>query len=134
VEKGAGIQPTNVKLARVYRTTAKHPPFLFEALTQYHLILKAQAVCLDDGHRLYGAASESTHLHMVVSWRDELLAYSKVRGRMKNLTSLDLSRRAGLTGRPWFSDGASRKRVGGFETIALLARQVFAKTLGSGVV
>lgn len=111
VEKGAGIQPTNVKLASKYRTLAKHPPFLFDALTQHHLILKAQAICLGEGYRLHGAGTESTHLHMVVSWHDELLSYGKVRGRIKNLLSLDLSRRAGITGRPWFSTGSSRKRV-----------------------
>ncbi|MDZ4659067.1 MAG: hypothetical protein SH868_15950 [Bythopirellula sp.] len=111
VEKGAGIQPTNIMLANEYRTAAKHPPFVFDAFTQYHLILKAQAVCLGDSYRLHGAVTESTHLHMIVSWGDELLSYRKVRGRIKNLLSLDLSRRAGVTGRPWFSTGSSRKRV-----------------------
>jgi hypothetical protein len=34
-----------------------------------------------------------------------------VRGRIKNLLSLDLSRHAGIMGRPWFAEEASRKRV-----------------------
>jgi hypothetical protein len=54
---------------------------------------------------------EPTHLHAVVSWPDEGLAFTRVRGRIKNLLSLDLSRRAGVTGRPWFADGGSRRRV-----------------------
>lgn len=111
VEKGAGIQPTNILKAEQYRAAATHSPFKFDTQTQYHLILKALAVCKADGYRLHGAATESTHLHIVVSWQDELLRFSKVRGRIRNLLSLDLSRKAGITGRPWFSDGASRKRL-----------------------
>lgn len=111
VKKGESIQPTNFQLAQHYRAAAKHAPFFFDSRTQYHLILKALAVCADENYRLHGAATESTHLHMVVSWRDESISYSKVRGRIKNLMSLDLARQAGITGRPWFSVGGSRKRV-----------------------
>jgi hypothetical protein len=111
VQKGKGIQPTNQALADAYRNAANHEPFEFDAATQHRLVRKARAVCEDDGYRLHGASSEPTHLHLVVSWVDEALAYGKVRGRIKNLLSLDLSRRAGIMGRPWFAQDASRRRV-----------------------
>jgi hypothetical protein len=111
VQKGKGIQPANKSMAEAYRNAAKHEPFEFDALTQCRLIWKARAVCSGDGYRLHGAATELTHLHAVVSWFDETLIFSKVRGRIKNLMSLDLSRRAGVTGRPWFAEASSRRRV-----------------------
>lgn len=54
----------------------------------------------------------SQHIYNVlVSWLDAALAFERVRGRIKNLLSLDLSRQAGTTGRPWFAGEASRRRV-----------------------
>lgn len=111
VKKDRGIQPTNKPLADAYRRAAKAESFEFTPLTQHHLIFKARAVCTGDGYRLHGAATEPTHLHALVSWANEAICFSKVRGRIKNLLSLDLSRRAGITGRPWFSTGASRRQV-----------------------
>jgi hypothetical protein len=46
-----------------------------------------------------------------VSWRDDRLRWEDVRGELKNILSLELSKRAGITGRPWFAEGASRKHV-----------------------
>jgi hypothetical protein len=132
VEKGAGIQPSNIQLANAYRAEAQHPPFLFDSLAQYYLILKAQAVCTEDGYRLHGAGSETTHLHFIVSWHDESLPYGKVRGRIKNLMSLDLSRRAGITGRPWFSVGASRKRVNDLRHLRYLLDKYLPNHRGVG--
>jgi hypothetical protein len=111
VQEEEGIHPRNERLAAAYRKAATHPPFEFDALAQLQLIVKTRAVCAGDGYRLHGAATEPTHLHAVLSWADALLALGKVRGRIKNLLSLDLSRRAIVTGRPWFSTGASRRRV-----------------------
>jgi hypothetical protein len=111
VQKGRGIQPTNDALADAYRRAAHDEAYEFDAPAQILLISKARAVCVGDGWRLHGAVSEPTHLHAVVSWPDEGLAFTRVRGRIKNLLSLDLSRRAGVTGRPWFADGGSRRRV-----------------------
>ena len=112
VQKGKGIQPQNEPLADAYRAAAAHEAVLFDAATQCRLIRKTLAVCQGDKFRLHGASTEPTHLHLVVSWRDESQVFAKVRGRIKNLLSLDLSRRAGVTGRPWFAGEASRKRVG----------------------
>jgi hypothetical protein len=111
VQKGQGIQPRNERLASAYRKAAKAEPFEFDPPTQYRLITEARAVCVGDGYRLHGAATEPSHLHILVSWLDETLPFPKVRGRIRNLLSLDLSKRAGVTGRPWFAAQASRKRV-----------------------
>ncbi len=111
VKKDRGIQPPNKPLADAYRRAAKAENFSFSPSTQLRLISKVRAVCDGDGYRLHGAATEPTHLHTLVSWVDEAVDFRKVRGRIKNLLSLDLSRRAGVTGRPLFSTGASWRRV-----------------------
>ena len=111
VDKRRGAQASNRSLGDAYRQAARHKSFEFDRLTQYHLISKARAVCAGDGFRLHGAATEPTHLHALVSWIDETIGYVKVRRRLKNLLSLDLSRRAGVTGRPWFSTGSSRRQI-----------------------
>ncbi len=111
VQKGRGIQPANEALAETYRRAAVHEPFEFDAATQVQLIKKSLAVCVDETWRLHGASTELTHLHLLVRWHDDGVGFTKVRGRIKNLLSLGLSRRAGVTGRPWFSQEASRRRV-----------------------
>jgi hypothetical protein len=111
VQKGRGVQPANEALASSYRDAAAHDAFEFDGETQCPLIWKTLAVCRDEEWRLHGASSEPTHLHAIVSWGDEALRFTRVRGRIKNLMSLDLSRRSGITGRPWFADDSSRKRV-----------------------
>jgi hypothetical protein len=111
VQKGREIQPRNDALAEAYRRAASDEPFEFDASTQMRLITKAMDVCADEGWRLHGASTEPTHLHVLVSWLDEGVGFAKVRGRIKNMLSLDLSRRAGVTGRPWFAGDASRRRV-----------------------
>lgn len=127
VQKGRGIQPQNDALADAYRRAAKHEPFEFDAATQIRLIVKSRAVCVGEGWRLHGASTELTHLHVLVSWSDEGLEFQKVRGRIKNLVSLDLSQRAGVTGRPWFAGEASRRRVRTREHFEYLLQQYLPK-------
>ncbi|MEQ8838739.1 MAG: hypothetical protein RID07_18185, partial [Lacipirellulaceae bacterium] len=78
----------------------------------------------------HGVATDRTHLHAVVSWRNEHLTFRKVRGRIKNLLALDLSRAAGITGRPWFSREASRKQVSDEEHFNYLLRVYLPKHQG----
>jgi hypothetical protein len=111
VQKGRGIQPKNDASAEEYREAAKDEPFEFDVTTQVQLIGKSLAVCCEEKWRLHGASTESTHLHLLVSWHDEASKSSKVRGRIKNLVSLELARRADVTGRPWLAGDASRRPV-----------------------
>ncbi len=110
VQTGRGIQPPSAKLAEHYAELATHPPFEFAGDIQRKLIETALEVCERRDWRVHGAATESTHLHVIVSWRTRDL-WKAVRGKIKNLLSLMLSRRSGQIGRPWFSEEASRKRV-----------------------
>ena len=110
VQQGKGIQPTNNPLAQAYRRAATHDAVLFTPDDQRALIEKLFHIAETDSLRIHAATADPTHLHTLVSWADDR-SFTKVRGRIKNLLSLCLSRRAATTGRPWFVQGASRKRV-----------------------
>jgi len=110
VQEGKGIQPTNSNLATAYKQAAKHPTFRFSPAIQRTLIDKLHHIAQTDRLILYGIGTDPTHLHVLTGWEDERDSVA-VRGRIKNLLSLHLSRRAGTTGQPWFVKKASRKRV-----------------------
>ena len=110
VQEGKGIQPANTKLAVAYKDAAKHPPFQFNPSIQRALIEKLHHIAKTERLVIYAASADPTHLHVLVGWNDER-EYAKVRGRIKNLLALHLSRLSGKTGRPWFVKQSSRKRV-----------------------
>lgn len=110
VQEGQGIQPTNRNLAVAYRRAAKHPTVTFGCEDQKQVIQKLHHIAETDCLLLYAATVDPTHVHILVGWSDDR-GYAKVRGRIKNLLSLHLSRLAGTTGRPWFVKESSRKRV-----------------------
>ena len=110
VQKGRGIQKPSAGLARSYRKAAKHPPFQFDRAVQEFLIEVTQDVCRRRGWRLHGAATDPTHVHLLVDWRSQA-RWQDVRGNLRNSMSTELSKRAGQFGRPWFVKDSSRRRV-----------------------
>jgi REP element-mobilizing transposase RayT len=110
VQRGQGIQPTNPALAEAYDEAAGHPPVIFDRPMQRLLIETGRDVCKRREWRLHGASVDATHLHMLVSWQG-YRAWSDVRGKIRNIMSLELSKQIGPVGRPWFSREGSRKHV-----------------------
>lgn len=110
VQQGKGRQPVNRSLAVAYKQAMKHPPYGFNQGAQYKLIEKLHRIAETDRLIIYAAIADILHLHVMVGWDDERV-YSKVRGRIKNLLSLHLSRLNETKGRPWFVKESSRKRV-----------------------
>ena len=109
-KEGEGYQPPNPRLAKAYRTAAVYPPFDFDPDVQRFLIEVAQDVCGRRRWTLHSASTEMTHLHLLVSWNGAA-RWGEVRGKIKNILSLELSKRSGETGRRWFAEKASRKHV-----------------------
>ena len=110
VQRDKGLQPPNPELAGAYDCAAKDAPFEFDADTQRFLIEVVLDVCRRREWRVHGAATEPSHLHALVSWLGEA-RWPAVRGKIKNVMSTALSKRAGALGRRWFAAGASRKHV-----------------------
>ena len=110
VRKGQGILTPDAAQARKYDRLAKEPPVLFTVDNQLVMLWILSDACRRRNWRLYQIASEPTHIHLLVSWR-EFLPWQKVRGKLKNLMSRELGRQCSMPGHRWFAGGASRKRV-----------------------
>jgi len=104
------VQPTNPALGESYRDAASDEPYEFDDLTQRFVIEVVRGVGVRHGWRVHAIVCEPTHLHLLVSWGSGE-AWSTVRGKFKNIISLELSKRYDQKGRHWLSTGASRKRV-----------------------
>jgi hypothetical protein len=110
VQAGRGIQPPNKSLAQFYDSTAKQQPVKFSQLHQRTILWIVWDTCRNRAWRLHVVAFESTHMHVVVSWKSSD-SWKVVRAKLKNLISWALSRRFQSEGRRWLVRKASRKRV-----------------------
>lgn len=110
VQKGKGIQPTNPELSASYRNAASNEPFEFDKPTQRFVIDVVRDMGIRHGWRIHFVACEPTHVHILASWGSQE-NWPRVRARIKNIVSLELSKRSGQLGRKWLSRGGSRKRV-----------------------
>lgn len=121
-QKRRGKQLRNDCLAIAYEVAAKWPPFVFDDSIQRFLCETTIDICRRRNWRPHGLATESTHLHAVVSWRDET-RWEVVRGRIRNILSLELSKRFDQKGRPWLAEESSRRQVKDEEHFVYLMRE-----------
>jgi len=105
-----GILPPDKELAHLYDQRASQSPVLFGRLHQEVLIWTAYDVCQRRRWRLHYAATEPTHLHVLLSWQG-FQDWKQASDRVKNVSSLMLGRATGQSGRRWFVRNSSRKRV-----------------------
>jgi len=110
VREQGKIEPPNAKLARFYDRNAEQPPVTFGPFHQRVMIWITHDASIRRDWRLHAVATESTHIHMLVSWRSDE-PWRDVRKRLKVLCSLMLGRKLGQNGRKWFVRKGSRKRV-----------------------
>jgi len=113
VRRGEGILPPDEDTADLYNRQAKHDPTYFDDDIQQHLIDAVLTACEYQNLRLHAAATEPTHIHILVSWdyeRDWKIVRAKVRESLtRHLNKVYPERKK--RNRPWFSRGGSRKRV-----------------------
>lgn len=110
VRRKQGILPPDPKTAAEYAKRAKHEQVQFTTEIQNVMIHAAHDICQRREWRLHAVGFEPTHGHFLVSWHG-FTPWLDVRAKLKNILSLILGRYKGAEGRPWFSDGGSRKRV-----------------------
>jgi REP element-mobilizing transposase RayT len=109
VRHGKGILPPNAEQAKAYDKRAADLPALFGDADQAAIASIAADACIRRDWRLHAIALEPSHVHILMSWKDDTRSDS-VCGKLKNLISRELN--LGLaTKRKWLSRGASRKRV-----------------------
>ena len=123
VRRGEGPLPPDAERARQYERNAAQPPILFDEDIQRALIVAAREAAAHQDFRLHCIATEPTHVHLLVSWKDDR-TWQRMRTGIKQSLTRALNRtlgpRAGLPAASeskrdqrgkWFSGGASRKRV-----------------------
>jgi hypothetical protein len=108
VRRGEGVLPPDDGMARRYRDDARFPPARFDEPVQRAIIDESQRLAHFQQLGLHIVATDPTHAHLIVSWRDDRRV-AKVRIAVKQSLSRRLRREFGE--REWFVDNASRKRV-----------------------
>ncbi len=110
VLRGKGIQSPNEPLARQYDARASQSEAAFSERHQRTMIWIAWDACERRDWRLHYSATDPSHAHVLVSWR-EFQPWEQVRAKIKNLMSWALGKEFEVKGRNWFVGGASRKQV-----------------------
>ncbi len=107
VKKGQGILPSDPEEAARYRARQKESAACFDQFVQQLMIEELIIAAEKRRFRLHGVATDSTHLHVLLSWPDERSFEQLNRGVRESITrrlNQHLRRR-------WLVHKGSRKRV-----------------------
>ncbi len=108
VKRDKGIQSSNKALAQKYRSNLKQRPIRFDARAQKLIVFETVAACEHQTIRCHFIATESTHVHVLVSWTIDR-TWEIVRAKLRESLSRRLNQE--LERCLWFSKSPSRKRV-----------------------
>lgn len=108
-KKGEGYQPPDEEAARKYDDAAKQEAVIFDRALQIEILHVAHDICATERWRLEAAGFDETHTHLVLSWIG-FKPWEEIDRQLKNLLSLMLNRRRGITGKRWFVRGRSAPR------------------------
>jgi hypothetical protein len=108
VTRDEGRLPQDVVVAARYRAIMVEPEVEFSEAHQLAMIDEVHVAAAKQEFRVHFVATEPTHIHVLVSWKDER-PFEKLRASIRQ----SLSRRPGkdLERRTWLSEGGSRRRV-----------------------
>jgi len=108
VKRKQGILDPDPELARRYRHAMRGNEVHFTSEIQLVMMKAMLESCEKQHFELFFFATESTHLHILVGWRDVrpwLRMRSTLKGSVTRRLNLDFGQRE------WFREGGSRKRV-----------------------
>ena len=108
VQRGQGILPADEDLARQYRSNAKQSPVTFQENVQRVAVDELHTSFAHQTCRGHFVATDSTHIHVLVSWKDER-PWKRLRSGLKSSLTRRFNRE--FRRRIWLSDSASRKHV-----------------------
>jgi REP element-mobilizing transposase RayT len=108
VKRKRGILPCDPEMARRYREAAKEDPVWFDEEIQRLLINEALVASQFQKTRVHVVATDPSHVHELLSWRDRR-SWETLRESAKSSLTRRLNKELGK--RRWFIEGGSRKRV-----------------------
>lgn len=108
VRRGKGILPPDDDMAERYRLNLKQAVVRFDASVQRYLIEASLEACEHQQLCCHFIATETTHIHVLVSWKTDRtwqLMRKQIRGNITRRLNEACQRQE------WFSKSPSRKRV-----------------------
>lgn len=108
VQRKQGILPPDAVLAQKYRAAMEQSEAKFTSDVQIALIDSLLESREKQSFQLYFVATDITHVHAVVGWRDNrkwLRMRSTIKGSLSRYLNGNIERRE------WFVDGGSRRHV-----------------------
>jgi hypothetical protein len=108
VKRGQGLLPPDKGMYRLYSEAMKEAPVNFSEQLQRWAIAAFLESELPQRFELYYIATDTTHIHALLGWRDEREP-SKLRSLIKGSLSRRFNQEYGR--RDWFAEGGSRKQV-----------------------
>jgi len=108
VTREKGQLPQDTRQATRYRDLMTEGECRFDEAHQQTAIDELQMAGVKQDFRLHFVATEHTHLHVLLSWKDDR-PWMRLRVAIKTSLTRRLNRE--YFDRKWLSEGASRKRV-----------------------
>ena len=106
--RGTGMLPSSREHFLMYQRDIKDVAAEFDEATQLALISECQVAAEKQRFRLHHVATESTHIHALVSWQDDR-PWLQMRTALKSSFTRRLNK--DFHRRQWFGDYASRRHV-----------------------
>jgi len=112
VRRKQGVLPPDPEMAGRYDRHAVQATTCFECTHQRIIVEGARDVCMRRSWRLHAIATDPSHVHALVSWKEASgVCPSKVVSTLKQVLGYLLARESGIECRKWFSRGSSQRRV-----------------------
>ncbi|MEM6393584.1 MAG: hypothetical protein AAF797_12480 [Planctomycetota bacterium] len=112
VHRTQGLKKTDREMAAAYRAKQRESRAVFDRPVQEVVVATAREAASALDAKLYGVATDRTHVHVLLSWEHEQ-AWKSMRRSVRYAMTLALNR--AICKRTWFSEQASRKRVKGHD-------------------
>jgi hypothetical protein len=109
VRRDKGRLPQDTVAAVEYRRRMTDDEVEFSDAQQQALIDEVHVAAMHQLLRVHFIATEPTHIHVLISWTDDLRLFEKVRSSLRQSLARRLSKECGQ--RQWLSEGGSRRRV-----------------------
>jgi len=108
VKRGQGVQRPDTEMAERYRERMDEPKRIFNQSQARFLMSALRSLREYQDLRIHACAIESTHVHVLVSWKDRRKP-DRIGAALKQALSRRLNLQFGK--QTWWSRGSSRKRV-----------------------
>ncbi len=104
---GQGIHEQNLELADKYKEQMTQDVVRFDRALQTRIIESLQETTSFQGLRLHGVATDTSHVHMLISWKDDR-KWDSIRRSLKHALTTHLNH---IKKQQWFTRAGSRKQV-----------------------